>query len=364
VVTERLATARTIVRMARWLVITLLFVSVSAADGSVRAVLPGVIAFPCGYNVCAVAGDGHRFRVLARTHADEHVLAWSPDGKRLAFTRGSELWLMNADGSHQRRLTRAPPPATYAGAAMAWTPDGRRIAFVTDDPAGPASGIGIEVVTVNGSGLHLLVRAEGNESQPAWSPDGTKLAYESDRGAEGQIYVADANGNHSKRITPLGQPRGVPDYPTWSPDGRSIAFVASKTSYPQNVTVGSVYVMRPDGSHVRRLTRRAIGSPPRWSPEGKLIAFACLQGKPAYEERSRICVVRGDGSGFATLPGPATSPDQGSPTPSWSPEGGWVAYGACARVCRIYVTSFSAGRPRAVGKPISYSDVASPLWRP
>ena len=55
--------------------------------------------------------------------------AWSPDGRRIAFASGRdgnfEIYVINADGSRQRRLTRN----TGRDVGPVWSPDGRRIAF-------------------------------------------------------------------------------------------------------------------------------------------------------------------------------------------------------------------------------------------
>jgi Tol biopolymer transport system component len=337
-----------------------LVVFVSSAEGSLTRVPPGVIAFMCGANICAIGGNGRGLRVLAHAQ-DRNGLEWSTDGSQVAFTRRSELWVMRADGSRQRRLTRTPAAFEDVFNPV-WAPNGRRIAFVFADPGGQRIG----VVNVNGSGQRVLVDDRGGSaSSPAWSPDGTKLAYTSATSGSGALYVADRNGNNPKRLTPLNQSYGVPDYPTWSPDGRLIAFMATKTSFPQNITVGAVYAMRPDGTHVTRLTPEVTGyeTPPRWSPNGNRIAFACLEGKPSYhDEMKRMCVVRRDGSGFTKLSGPASSGIHTYPTPSWSPDGRWITYDVCTPLCRVTITPSLRGRWRGIGKPVVYD--ASPVWRP
>jgi Tol biopolymer transport system component len=54
--------------------------------------------------------------------------SWSPDSRRIAFDRGGDIYVMNADGSHRHRLTWT----TSLEEAPAWSPDGRTIAFVSD----------------------------------------------------------------------------------------------------------------------------------------------------------------------------------------------------------------------------------------
>jgi len=66
--------------------------------------------------------DGGGLRQLTPYAGDEHPV-FSPDGKRIAFIRGSRLWVMQSDGSRQRLLRRAP----LVGLRPSWSPDGRKI---------------------------------------------------------------------------------------------------------------------------------------------------------------------------------------------------------------------------------------------
>jgi Tol biopolymer transport system component len=74
---------------------------------------------------------GARYARLTIDPSNGMYPTWSPDGSRIAFmswrTGATELWVMNADGSDQRRLTE-----TAWGDAIdpRWSPDGKRIAFV------------------------------------------------------------------------------------------------------------------------------------------------------------------------------------------------------------------------------------------
>jgi TolB protein len=76
--------------------------------------------------------DGRNPRNLTRDRlrdGNEGGLAWSPDGRRIAFgtnrDRNGEIYVMNADGTGQRRLTRTPEHEFVLG----WSPDGRKLAF-------------------------------------------------------------------------------------------------------------------------------------------------------------------------------------------------------------------------------------------
>ena len=78
--------------------------------------------------------DGSEVRRITETEADEHSPDWSPDGERIVYGRSGadlwDVWVMNADGTEQQRLT-----AATAGQPT-WSPDGAQIAFVCPSKEG------------------------------------------------------------------------------------------------------------------------------------------------------------------------------------------------------------------------------------
>jgi Tol biopolymer transport system component len=156
--------------------------------------------------------DGTGVRRLTRNHLEEDLPAWSPEGRKIAFTRwrtpGSDsdtaIYVMNSDGSAQRRLTA---PRDYTDAD--WSPDGRRIAFA--DRIGDGK---IYLMKTDGSRIRVLIR---NARTPDWSPDGRRIAF----AHYPAIYVMKADGTSQQRIAPhSGQPlfsRGENFSPDWSP---------------------------------------------------------------------------------------------------------------------------------------------------
>ena len=213
--------------------------------------------------------DGSRQRRL--THGQGHFsVAWSPDGKKMLFERRNprhplpgpvpgewpeELYVMNADGSGQRRLTRNPAEDE----APAWSPDGRKIAF-TRDGKKPT----VWVMNSDGSGQRRLTPARWHSaSGAAWSPDGRKIAFSGRPSTPPPgIYVMNADGSERQRLTHRGES------PAWSPDGQMIAF--------DHLVVGTgpeLYVMTADGRGKRKLMGGIGGAPSAfawaWSPAQK-----------------------------------------------------------------------------------------------
>lgn len=154
---------------------------IAAVIGSAR---PALAAFPGSNGKIASAssreGDFEIFTVNPDgtwvtnvTNTDfsfrEDDPAWSADGTRIAYENNhNEVWVMNADGSAQTRLT----PAGIIDFAPAWSPDGTKIAFssVGSSFSNPAS---ILVMNADGTGRTNLAPGNG----PAWAPDGAKIAF-------------------------------------------------------------------------------------------------------------------------------------------------------------------------------------------
>jgi TolB protein len=156
--------------------------------------------------------------------------AWSPDGKTIAFSRlestsrpvrEATLYLADANGSNLRSLG-------LHGLSPAWSPDGRRLAFVSFDDGNepacrsascPPSGE-LYVVGADGSGLRRLTRSKADDEHPSWSPNGSRIAFASGFGVRSQghapwLMVIGASGGTPRRI---GRVSGVLD-PSWSPAG-------------------------------------------------------------------------------------------------------------------------------------------------
>jgi TolB protein len=91
--------------------------------------------------------------------------AWSPDGRRLAFKKRSDVSIVNRDGSGERRVVRGFGGLLYE--PPAWSPDGRWIAFIRLGRSGPQR---LWIVRPDGSGLRRLGRTKGDYRSPAWLP--------------------------------------------------------------------------------------------------------------------------------------------------------------------------------------------------
>ncbi len=112
------------------------------------------------------ATDG---KVLRKLTADGSHPNWKSDGSEIAFVRGGDVWVMNADGTAQKQLTHDPAVETNP----AWSPDGHKIAFQVGDGPAPEPGTRMAVMNADGSGRHGMLglpRFRG-QSEPDWRPE-------------------------------------------------------------------------------------------------------------------------------------------------------------------------------------------------
>jgi Tol biopolymer transport system component len=188
--------------------------------------------------------------------------AFSPDGTRLAYSRGgriSNVW---------RVPILADRPATWADAQRitserAYTefvdvsPDGRRLA-ISSDRRGNQD---LWVLPATGGEMTPLTTDPTPDWAPRWSPDGTQLVFYSYRGGNRDIWVMPASGGPARQLT---FDPAFDWFPTWSPTGNGeIAF--------QSLRGGEtgVWTMSTAGGQPRRI---ATGAGISWSPDGRWLA--------------------------------------------------------------------------------------------
>ena len=237
---------------------------------------------------------------------------WSPDGSRIAFLRQgggiSSINLMNADGTNQTELTKItltnnPPP--YERFSIGWSPDGAKIAFQDSRD--------IFTVNVDGSNRVNLTNGQFENYEPSWSPDGSRIAF-SRYGATnnyGEVYTMNVNGGDVWRITdsPIYTASISPD---WSPDSNRIAITAASDEIDRS----HLALVNPDGTNLQFiLYYNEFGfdiNQPKWSPDGMKLVF---YSSGISNLVSQIWVINRDGGGLTQL----TNSSPNNFHPDWQP---------------------------------------------
>ncbi len=233
---------------------------------------------------------------------------WSPDGTQISFIRGvptphfsneSDVFLMNADGSNQRRLTQL---GNVSWSRPTWSADGTKLAFV-----GPG---GVYVINSDGSNQHSI----GSGDQPAWSPNGSKLVFKADDG----LYVMNPDGSGRVRITAPKNPSPyLYDYdsePAWSPDGAKILFNRwTGCDFDDNCQSITIWTVNANGTNPAQLSNIIAYGGPVWSPDGTKIVFEWLGNDDRYGD---LFTMDSNGSNLTRL---TDTPNGFEGAPSWQP---------------------------------------------
>lgn len=155
------------------------------------------------------AADGKIIAKLTDVDGIDASPTWSPDGSQIAFVsdrHGSpQLWVMNKDGSGQRRLT-------FQGEynqTPEWSPRGDKILFTARDERLIFDIFTVEVAT---GVINRLTQNQGNNEEPDWSPNGRYVVFSSTRTGEAKLYISTEDGRIQNQIT-LG--KGEYLTPTW-----------------------------------------------------------------------------------------------------------------------------------------------------
>jgi TolB protein len=212
-------------------------------------------------------------RKLAHQFADEIVSRLSGGLAGVASTQIAfisnrsgfkEVWVMDADGAHQRPLT------SHRSISLTprWSPDASRIAYTCYASVRGVTSAQICMHSLETGKSIAVARYRGTNSSPAWSPDGSRIIFMSSMHGDPELFLTDSSGNNPKRITFAA---GGDTSPAWNPrTGQTIAFVSDRGGIPQ------LYLMNADGSNVERLALPDMGYviDPAWSPNGQLLAFS------------------------------------------------------------------------------------------
>ncbi|WP_440951637.1 hypothetical protein [Methanococcoides sp. FTZ1] len=239
---------------------------------------------------------------------NQRAPAWSPDGQLIAYSSEQAIWIMNADGSEQKRIYDT---ISWEG-EPSFSADGKFIYFATEHVQPFSSNfISIRVVEIaEKSNSSQVGKSTADKRAPVMSPDGKKIAYLSKAAGNYDIWVMNPDGTGNMQLTDSDADEGAPSWspdsetlvysmkgniwkvgtgsnvpvilrndtfenthPVFSPDGSKIAFVSDRSG---NI---DLWVMNTDSKGLQQLTfRNSTQTYPAWSPAGDKIAFASNEG--------------------------------------------------------------------------------------
>lgn len=280
-------------------------------------------------------------------------VSWTPDG-RIIFARDRDIFLSDADGSHQHKILSAPGPVYH----MRFSPDGARLRFSVGDRMTSQSTIW--EAQASGTGLHQIL-TEMTEFPDLccgeWSPDGRYFLFQTQRNGQSRIwalperhafwtrspapvplttvppnfYMGALSADGKKLFVTAAEPRAVLErYDSSSRqfvpflsgisagdveasrDGRTLTYVR----YPEQ----TLWRSKADGSEAAQLTGPSLRATlSHWSPDGSRIAFS---GSRPGRPWNIFLVPAGGGPADQLTSGAVSDLD-----PTWSPDGSTIAYG-------------------------------------
>ena len=352
--------------------------------------LPGLVPAPA-----PLRGIGRWQMAHKVPHGRITAVAWSPDGKSIAFSEFNYVRVCDAKSFETRRIfvghssritaidwnhaTNRLATSSLDGTVRIWSADGVPL-DVFKEHAGPVNWVawspdGKLLASVGDDGM---VRIQNDPNTPprmvrasdaavncvAWSPDGTRLVT-GDANNLVKIWSADGTPGpvckgHLSPVTHVD----------WSPDGKRIA--SSTWAYkPEREYLTEVRVWTPDGTGGPVLPGDSPNAGMRWSPDATRIAAA--------DERVGM-VIWNPTSNVVTRPGVHIDSVTSQPPLAWSPDGRQIVLGGDGRLLLVDVANGSsrASNPRTNGLPYRSQADWSPdgahiailsqnrieLWRP
>jgi dipeptidyl aminopeptidase/acylaminoacyl peptidase len=260
---------------------------------------------------------------------------WSPDGKRIAYVAGDQLWVSDPNGANAKQLTQLNGGAT----GVVWSPIGDRIAFTSavypecaNDACNAAKAKAASESKVKAHIADQLMFRHWN----AW-----------DEGTRSHLFVVALDGSAPRDLVP-GAKYDVPPPPFggseaygWSPDGREIAYTAKDQGRAEAWNTDlNVYVVPVTGgaSTVITATNKGADQNPVYSPDGRFVVYAS-QARAGFEsDRWRLMLYnRADKTAHELLP----TWDRNADAYMWSPD-----------MSAIYIQTTELGRDKIFRIPI------------
>ncbi len=199
---------------------------------------------------------------------------------KITYSMGGDIYVSNDDVSTKRNLTKNPMHDDFQSR---WSPDGSRIVFTRMmDRSDPQHSTEVFIMNADGTDQQRLTNNDVSDEEPCWSPDGKNIAFRSEISGTAQVYILELATRKLTQLT--GKDEGENDKgslaPDWSPDGTAIVyekFVKSPFAFSHK----NIYVMDATGENQHPLLPDPTDDinavimrfQPRWSADGRSILF-------------------------------------------------------------------------------------------
>ncbi|MGO9273739.1 MAG: protein kinase domain-containing protein [Terriglobia bacterium] len=359
-------------------------------DGSdlLLATLPGSTPEGPLWTLPVLGGSPRRFGNL-----EVHSATWSPDGGRIAYSKGNEIFLAKSDGSEPWRLLITSGTSSY----LRWSPDGTILRFTVNDPQ--TNNRSLWQASTDGSNLHPLLPGWNNPPNECcgnWTPDGRYFVFEAVRQGTASVWAMREGGGlfgrtRQEPVQLTTGPMNVEE-PVPSRDGKKL-FVQGRQPRSELVRYdaksrqfapylagisamgfdfsrdgqwvaydddadGTVWRSKVDGTEKLQLTFPPMQAYlPRWSPDGKQIVFF---GHPPGEPSQIYAVPAAGGSPELIYRSSGTN----LADPNWSPDAKSLVFGnntLSDQGSSIYVLDM---KTRNASKLPGSDGLFSPRWSP
>jgi Tol biopolymer transport system component len=308
------------------------------APSIASAATPGKIAFVSdrdgGDEIYVMNADGSAQTRLTNNSVDDSDPAWSPNGRQIAWIseqdgNDGDLWVMNADGTGARQLTFN----NLSEFSVDWSPDGRQLVFSQSN----APGDDLFIINADGTGLRQLTFTDFFQIGPHFSPDGQLIAFNHDTGPGSDVLaLIKPDGSGLLNLTSIDA-----FSPDFTADGQRIVFWSDQLTGHTDREIASIAV---NGTDLKNLTNTPSiagntdnDQAPSPSRDGlNRIAFTSLRGGD-----QEIWLMNADGTGVTQL----TNTTGTSRGPDWQPTA--VCHGKVATIVGTAAGETLTGGPSA-----------------
>lgn len=229
------------------------------------------VHYPAGkyvtFNLMVSDSDGHNPQLLLKSYEPIMSLAWSPDGKKLAYVsfanNRAQIYLQSLATGRREHVIAAPG----INGAPAFSPDGKRMAIVLSKTGNPK----IYELNLQTKRLKPITKGWSIDTEPAWSPNGQSLLFTSNRDGNPQIYGYSFKDRVVKRLTFSGNYNARA---RWLPTGDGFIMMHRDRSH----SGFSVGLQRMGSTVIQQLTPAGKIESPSLSPNGQMVVYAVNSG--------------------------------------------------------------------------------------